>query len=130
MFIKEHYFGQRIDFMESRVAEMLKTNSGWGNGYVAIPPTNKYYAKDYEELDEDCGIYAHGGITLTCTIAVLKRDYWPLETAEFLMPHNQLEDNWWVVGFDTAHYGDTRDLWPKEAVIRETKELAKQLLEQ
>jgi hypothetical protein len=37
--------------------------------------------------------------------------------------------DWWVIGFDTGHYGDTMERWPKEAVEAETKRLFCQLLD-
>lgn len=35
---------------------------GTHNGYVAVPPENKYHGKSYEEMDD---FEVHGGITLS-----------------------------------------------------------------
>jgi len=83
---------------------------GWGNGYVAIPPTHPAYKMDWDTMLYDIDV--HGGIT-----------------------YNDFGDgirapkNWWVIGFDTGHYGDTMERWSKEAVEAETKRLFCQLLD-
>lgn len=81
---------------------------GWGNGYVAVPPTHPAYKIDYDNVDIDI----HGGLTYS--------------------QHGNGIDvpkDWWVFGFDTAHYMDNLDRWPKEAVEAETKILYCQLLD-
>ena len=85
-------------------------DKGWGNGYVAIPPTHPAYKMDYDTLMYEIDI--HGGVTF----------------AGFPNTLNEHKD-WWVLGFDTCHYGDTLLKWPKEAVEAETKRLFCQLLE-
>ena len=35
----------------------------------------------------------------------------------------------WVFGFDTAHYNDSMERWPKEAVEMETENLKSQFVE-
>jgi len=83
---------------------------GWGNGYVAIPPTHPLYKIDYNELVLD--ITVHG-----C-----------LSYSQFGDGKNAPKD-WWVFGFDTSHYNDNLENWPKEAVEAETKRLFCQLLD-
>jgi len=83
---------------------------GWGNGYVAIPPMHPAYKMDYDTLLFDLKV--HRGITY----------------ADFGDGNNAPKE-WWVFGFDTAHYDDNLEKWPKERVIKETKELFIQLLE-
>jgi hypothetical protein len=85
-------------------------DAGWGNGYVAIPPTHPAYKMDYDTL-----LYAidvHEGLTYF----------------DFGDGVNAPKD-WWVLGFDTKHYGDNLKYWSKEAVEAETKRLFCQLLD-
>ena len=88
----------------------LVIKRGWGNGYVAIPPTHPAYKMDYDTLMYH--ITVHGGITF----------------AGFGDGTNAPK-HWWVFGFDTNHYQDDPYSWPEEAVIAETKRLFSQLLE-
>jgi hypothetical protein len=90
---------------------------GWGNGYVAIPPSHVLYKKDYDRVfylleDTEYQISVHGGLTYS----------------DFGDGNNAPKD-WWVFGFDTSHFGDTLTNWPKEAVEDETKRLFCQLLD-
>jgi hypothetical protein len=57
-------------------------------GYVAVPKGHRYYKdKDYDCMNINC----HGGITYS-------GDEYPLD------------DGNWYIGFDTAHWGDGKDL--------------------
>lgn len=78
-------------------------NMGWGNGYVRIPSNNKYYRCSMELLNELIDV--EGGIT-----------------------YAEMEGEFWVVGFGTALYWHSILSWPKSRVIKETKNLKKQLL--
>ena len=83
---------------------------GWGNGYVAVPPTHPAYKMDYDTLMYSIDV--HGGLTYS----------------QFGNGKNAPKD-WWVFGFDTSHWNDNLDKWPKEAVEAETKRLYCQLLD-
>ena len=84
---------------------------GWGNGYVAVPPTHPFYRVNYHTDIVEFAIDIHGGLTYS--------QYGDGENAP---------KDWWVFGFDTSHYMDNLDKWPKEAVEAETKKLYCQLL--
>ena len=86
---------------------------GWGNGYVIIPKGHPYHGKHYDDIPVD----VHGGLTFAEPANALSD--WADITEE--------DKEGWVVGFDTAHYGDSLSNWNKIAVANETKELAKQL---
>ena len=78
---------------------------GWGNGYVRIPEGHPYYEKTYDDID----VRVHGGLTF----------------GDHIFEDNKhFSDGYWV-GFDTAHYGDTKQRWPMESVLQETIELFK-----
>jgi len=85
---------------------------GWGNGYVAISPKHCLYGKGENSPSIRGKIKVHGGLTYA---QHGDGDYVPKD--------------WWVFGFDTSHFGDDINIWPKERVIEETKELFIQLLE-
>lgn len=88
--------------------------TGWGNGYVCIPKSSKLYGVDYTNIDVD----VHGGLTLSCESEEIQN--WEE------LP-KQCKKNYWIVGFDCAHYGDTQANRPKEWVEQHTKELLNQL---
>jgi hypothetical protein len=90
---------------------------GWGNGYVAVPPSHILYKKHYDEVyymfeDEAQQISIHGGLTYS----------------QFGDGENAPKD-WWVFGFDTNHFQDDIETWPKEKVEEETLDLFWQLFE-
>jgi len=78
------------------------TPHGWGNGYVKLPAGHKYYGVHYDDIPVD----VHGGLT-----------------------YSEQEGDYWVVGFDTAHYMDNENTWPKERVIEEAERLRDQLMQ-
>jgi len=85
---------------------------GWGNGYVVIPKGHPYHGKHYDEIP----VEVHGGLTFAEPAKEL--DWKEL---------GEKDKEGWVVGFDTAHYGDSLSSWPKVEVAKETRRLAKQL---
>lgn len=113
---------------------------GTHNGYVAVPPTNKYWGKSYDDLSN---IKVHGGltysepVTLSETTFVSKRKIKPecvgKRTAlldndlEFITENTEIEDDWWIFGFDTFHFGDNQIDCDKEYVTQETISLMEQL---
>ena len=105
--------------MKNKILSFIKENTllpgmkhGWGNGYVVIFKGHTMYGKHYDEVPVDI----HGGLTFSgCA-----NDF-PLATEE-------MKDGW-VFGFDTSHYCDDMERWPKEAVERETENLKSQFVE-
>ena len=87
-------------------------NFGWGNGYVILPKGHKYHGVHYDEIPVD----VHGGLTYSQDISTFSKD------------DEEAKSGAWVVGFDTAHYGDTLAKWPKEKVQKEADNLLAQLL--
>lgn len=39
----------------------------------------------------------------------------------------EIPDDWFILGFDTIHWGDNKENWNEERVKQETLDLAKQL---
>ncbi|PRY38409.1 hypothetical protein CLV58_109136 [Spirosoma oryzae] len=79
--------------MESHLGKQFGT--GWGNGYVELPEGHPWFNVHYEHIPVDI----HGGLTYA----------------------NFEEGKGWVIGFDTAHYGDSPDNWSEEAVLANWK---------
>lgn len=114
---------------------------GEANGYVAVPPGNRFWGKHYDNVD---GIYVHGGLTFS------EPAYFPTEVAAKAYSWNRgaggnpifndaefidgcmedIGDDWWVFGFDTFHFSDSPEEWDRAAVIRETLDLMEQLTEE
>jgi len=109
--------------MKNKILSFIKENTwlpgmkhGWGNGYVVIFKGHPMYGKHYDEVPVD----VHGGLTFSESVNSVIGDF-PELTEE-------MKDGW-VFGFDTAHYCDDMERWPKEAVERETENLKSQFVE-
>lgn len=94
------------------------------NGYVAVPPTNKYHGKHYDDVDD---VDVHGGLTFSEPAVIDGKLIPVLEDAEYITDNTEIGDDWWIFGFDTMHHGDTPEEWGREAVSKETMKLMKQL---
>lgn len=92
---------------------------GWGNGYVLIPENNRLHGVYYDDI----GVDVHGGLTYSVLITqeILHSNWSTSLTSDDIGK--------WCVGFDTAHYNDNLERWPKERVIEETKRLRDRLME-
>jgi hypothetical protein len=109
--------------MKNKILSFIKENTwlsgmkhGWGNGYVVIFKGHPMYGKHYDEVPVD----VHGGLTFSESVNSVIGNF-PELTEE-------MKDGW-VFGFDTAHYNDSMERWPKEAVERETENLKSQFVE-
>lgn len=91
--------------------------NGWGNGYVAVPPSHPLWGVDYGNVDQHLDV--HGGLTYSeLKVSYMTGKGFP-----------DIPDNYWIFGFDTKHWDDTEEKWPKEAVEAETKRLFSQLMD-
>lgn len=95
-----------IKIIENTWLPMGVSKHGWGNGYVKIVPGNKFFQKHYDDID----VNVHGGLTFSEDV---KDD-------SFDSP------GYWI-GFDTAHYNDNLENWPKSRVFEETMDLFRQV---
>ena len=92
---------------------------GWGNGYVLIPKDSILYGVDYDTLNTTVDV--HGRLTYAEHVHEDDYKHFPGLTKE--------DVGKWMVGFDTNHYMDTLEKWPKERVQEEADKLLKQLQE-
>jgi len=109
--------------MKNKILSFIKENTwlhgmrhGWGNGYVVIPNGHPMYGKHYDEVPVD----VHGGLTFSESVNSVIGNFTELT--------EEMKDGW-VFGFDTAHYNDSMERWPKEAVEMETENLKSQFVE-
>jgi len=94
--------------------EKYNTDFGWGNGYIVIPKGHKLYNLHYNEIHDLLpSLECNGGLTFSSMVKDLK------EWDEVIM----LEDDMYIIGFDTCHSWDTLENKPREEVIRLTEKL-------
>lgn len=84
---------------------------GWGNGYVVLDKDHPFYGLHCDDIDVD----VHGSLTFGKYIDQNFIDSW-----EGLL---QKDLDKYIIGFDTAHSGDTLENWSKENVEAETIDL-------
>ena len=82
---------------------------GWGNGYVVIPPTSSWHGVEYNNIP----VHAYKGLTYSD-----KAEEFRISDIEI---PDCIDDNDWVIGFDTAHAFDGH--MTKKDVERETYKL-------
>lgn len=109
-------------------------NTGTHNGYVLIPEDHPLYGKNTDTINEELLYGVHGGVTWAESHLKSKQiiaESEVLTISDGLDKHELNEDcfanKYWVVGFDTAHYGDNPNNWNKTAVTAETEKLFIQL---
>lgn len=98
--------------LKSQVSGLFPDGGNF-NGYIAVLPEHPFYGKDYDEVNEMLDtkdFYVHGGLTLAenssfCT-------YLPTEAKQY-----------WILGFDTRHAGDTSAYWTEERTWEEADKL-------
>lgn len=96
------------------------TSHGWGNGYVIVPKGHPVHGMHYDDIHDKFDIDVHGGLTFSDSAKTLKEQGW--------LPDVGAEDTDWILGFDTAHYGDSMVRWPDErSVLQEANRLVQQL---
>lgn len=86
---------------------------GIANGYVAVPPSNRYYGKTDEDITD---IRVHGGITLSR----FARDFEIIYEHMLVGCFSDIQKDWWILGFDTGHCGDNPKKWGLYEVSEET----------
>ena len=108
-------------FINNTVQKKIPINSGYANGYVAVPPEHPYHGKHYDDVD----VEIHGGLTFSENASEIKD--WTEDT-ECLNFNNiqEIPNNYWVFGFDTFHYADDEKL-DRTWCVAETERLMEQL---
>ena len=98
-------------------------NSGTYNGYVAIPP--EHCARYVYDLDPSIP-HIHGGITYHSEVKNSSK----LIDSNIIPENNdwlRIPDDWFILGFDTNHCGDSPEIWNEQTVMEETIRFKKEL---
>jgi hypothetical protein len=127
-----------IAFITPTPATMF--SHGTHNGYVAVPPEHPLHGKDMFDEAVDDALDVHGGITLSDAVIMpsenngikvnpkyVGKRHPLLNRAEYLTEEKDIPDDWWILGFDTCHYGDNEMIWNRPNVASETLHLKEQL---
>ena len=113
-------------YMEARLIPNEETplafydNSyGYANGYVGVHKEHPLHGVLYQDYN-DKGIHlsVHGGVTFTGHIKAPTNDE---------NNPNWLDEDYWWIGFDTRHSGDTREEQDFEYCLQELTSLACQI---
>jgi hypothetical protein len=90
---------------------------GWGNGYISIPENHPFHGIDYNILNDYINV--HGGLTYS---NMCKESNYQ----KFNLSKEDVGN--WIIGFDTAHTGDSVGEWHIGAVQAETDLLLLQVI--
>lgn len=101
------------------------------NGYVGIINDTLQdtfmSSGSIEEYHLDAIIDVHGGITFDNKNRRTEIGW----DKEPIIPLTAIPDKWYqyrIIGFDCAHFGDTKEMWTFEATKAETESMMKQVL--
>ncbi|WP_227430456.1 hypothetical protein [Psychrobacter sp. I-STPA6b] len=86
------------------------SHHGWGSGYVAIPESSSWHGVEYEQIP----VSVHGGLTWS-------------SLAKDLCEIDGVDDDDWIIGFDTQHSGDNLIDQDEAYVLDETQSLLRQM---
>lgn len=94
---------------------------GWGNGYLILSKGHPLWGVHYDVINESTHMNPHGSWTFSNYYKNMKKIENEIITDE---PSFEFNNDDWIIGFDTAHYNDNLDNWPKEMVFKHIRELA------
>ena len=84
---------------------------GWGNGYVVVEKGHPLHGKHYDYIYTTI----HGGITYCGELVPNDRFIDVINDDKYI--------GGWIFGFDTFHWQDTKETWPKHRVEEEAERL-------
>jgi len=122
---KIHTFLRSNDWLRdeyTQVPGLTKREMGWGNGYCALPPEHPCYGMKYGDIYHT---YTYGWPS-ELTFSDKLPFNWSLD---FKRDTGLSDDNYWLIGFDTMHFMDTLERWPKERVQEAADQMAYNFLE-
>jgi len=101
---------------------------GWGNGYVLLPPNHPFYGIDYDNIP----VNVHGGLTYGQKFDSKNFSEWLRNLKSFgdlTLDNCKKFDGYWMIGFDTAHFGDNEINCSRNFVSNEVADLLEQCLD-
>lgn len=118
---------------------------GQYNGYVAVSPKSVFFGRTFDDVYVK-NLNVHGEVTFA--EPVINGEYSASSHYEIMKEligkmnpvavqairldgiKEPIPKDWWILGFDTMHCGDTPKKWNKTSVGHETYSLEKQILEE
>lgn len=100
---------------------------GWGNGYVLLPHNHPLYGVNYNDIP----VNIHGGLTFGEYFNSKDFLRWTKDRkvlGDVTLDNYKKFDNYWIIGFDTNHFGDDSTTCSETYVLSETQNLLDQCL--
>ena len=91
---------------------------GWGNGYVAVPPSHPLHGIDF--MSWECDVPY---------LNIPREITWCNNASRLLGEPTTIPSDWWVIGFDTTYRKDNLENCPKEYVEELTEKLLQEVKE-
>lgn len=113
--MKIDYFVKSLDWFTN--TRGMRGSFGWGNGYILLPKDHPCFGMEYSDIYEN---YPNTSFNVEITFSRSSFDV--LDWDE--LPQEARVNEHWVVGFDTMHWGDTEEKWPKSKVESESAKMA------
>jgi hypothetical protein len=106
-----------MNYFVCKTSKLLSLETGWGNGYISLPPSHPLYEKHYNNInDNDEYFIPHGLWTYSNYFSSFNKNHISL----IYFNDIEINDKDWILGFDTSHLGDNPKNWNKNKVIKET----------
>jgi hypothetical protein len=104
-------------------------HTGWGNGYVMLPPEHPWYGLHYDSIY----VEAPGGLTYSDICGEKKLEDWfgdnEFEVCDELNSVMNYDfSNYWIIGFDTGHAGMNLQNFGKVQVFAEAHHVYEQCI--
>jgi hypothetical protein len=96
--------------------EYRKDVSGWGNGYVAVPPSHQLHGVDFMSWEDDVPY-----------LNIPREITWCDHAGRLKGEPTTIPSDWWVFGFDTTYRRDNLENCPKEYVQELTEKLLQEV---
>ena len=110
-----------------RLMRETYSDFGWGNGYVLLPHNHPLYDVHYDDIS----VNVHGGLTFSERFDSENFLEWIKDLdfhGDVTLENYQKFEGYWMIGFDTAHYGDDLISCSEHYVVNETEDLLEQCL--
>lgn len=117
---------QRLFRKSAEQAGISMNDMGYANGYVALPPDHPLHGMDYDRIYQVADISVWGGLTFSEYRRDCQHDPQWVEVITDGATFDAIPDDWWVLGFDTMHFGDGPN-HDRQWCVRETRMLQLQL---
>lgn len=124
-------------FLNNSIQRQIQENSKgvisfeYANGYVAIPKEHLFYGQACDFINKF--VVVHGGLTFSEPMHEVLKTFDLTNIRGINCDFEDIPTDYWVVGFDTFHYGDDEKLdaiWCTYETIRLMYQLKEREVEQ